>query len=76
MSLCGRAVKVEINQKGRRLLIVADEIAHQHVKDVVVHWNCAAKPRHAGRFGLFTDKRTAFSSLNHKSSSTCLLGTV
>ena len=33
---CGLAVKVQVNHKRGRLLIVADQIAHQNVENVVV----------------------------------------
>ena len=32
-------IKVEVNQKSGRLLIVTNQIAHQHVDDIVVNWN-------------------------------------
>ena len=35
----GAAGKVEINQEGRRLLIMPDDIAHEHVENVIIDWN-------------------------------------
>ena len=32
-------IKVEVDQKSGRLLIVTNQIAHQHVDDVIVNWN-------------------------------------
>jgi hypothetical protein len=43
----GLAIKVQINQEGGRLLIVADQITHQDVENVIVNWNGFAKSRHA-----------------------------
>ena len=36
---CNLAVKMQINQIGSRLLIMADQIAHEHVEDVIVDGN-------------------------------------
>jgi len=36
---CGLGVKVQINEIRRRLLVVADQIAHQHIDDVIVNGN-------------------------------------
>ena len=42
----GLAVQIKINEIGRRLSIVPDDIAHQNVDDVIIDWNCFAKPWH------------------------------
>jgi hypothetical protein len=42
------AVKMEINQKCRRLLIVPDEVAHQNIEHVVIDRDCLAEARHLG----------------------------
>ncbi len=42
----GAAGKVEINQEGRRLLIMPDDIAHEHVENVIIDWNGSVKARH------------------------------
>src|SRR6266516_276056 len=36
---CSLSVKTKINQISGRLAIVADEIAHKNVDDVIVNWN-------------------------------------
>jgi len=43
---CGLAVKVQVNHKRGRLLIVADQIAHQHVENVIVDGNGLSETRH------------------------------
>ena len=43
---CGLAVKVQVNHKCGRLLIVPDQIAHQDVKHVIVDWNDLSEARH------------------------------
>jgi hypothetical protein len=40
------AIEIQINQIGGRLLIVADQITHENVEDVVVDWNGLLEPRH------------------------------
>ena len=42
----GLAIKVQINQVGGRLLIVADQIAHEHIEHVIVDRNGAFETRH------------------------------
>ena len=42
---CGLAVKVQVNHKRGGFLIVADQIAHQHVEHVIVDGNGAFKTR-------------------------------
>jgi len=46
---CGLAVQVQVNHKRRRLLIVPDQIAHQHIENVIVDGHGAFKTRHSGR---------------------------
>ena len=46
---CGLAVKVQVNHKRGRLLIVPDQIAHQHIEHVIVDGNVAFETRHRGR---------------------------
>ena len=41
------AVEMQINQIGGGLLIVSDQVAHQHVKNVVVNGNGFFKARHS-----------------------------
>ena len=36
---CGLAVKAQINQIGSRSLVVSDQIAHQHIKHIIVDGN-------------------------------------
>lgn len=36
---CNLAVKMQINQVGSQLLVVADQIAHEHVEDIIVDGN-------------------------------------
>jgi hypothetical protein len=40
------AVKIEINEVGRRLAVVPDEVAHQDIEHVIIDWNSFAKTRH------------------------------
>lgn len=42
----GLAGKIEINQKGRWLLIVSYDIAHEHVENVIIDWNGSVEARH------------------------------
>ena len=46
---CGLAEKVQVNNKRGGLLIVPDQIAHQHIQHVIVDRNGAFKKRHRGR---------------------------
>ncbi len=41
------AVKMEVNQKGRRLSIVPDQVTHQDIEDVIVDWDGLAGTRHS-----------------------------
>jgi hypothetical protein len=43
------AVQVQINQISRGLLVVPDQIAHQHVKHVIVDGNGLFEARHSER---------------------------
>jgi hypothetical protein len=43
---CGLAVKMEVNDKSGGLLIVPDQITHQHIQHVIVDWNGAFETRH------------------------------
>ncbi len=42
----GQAVKIQINQIRSWLLIVSDQIAHQHVQNVIVNGNGLFKAMH------------------------------
>ena len=44
----GLTVKIQINQISGRLLIVPDQIAHQHVEHVIVYGNGLFETRHNG----------------------------
>jgi len=46
---CGLAIKVEVNHKRGRLLIVPDQIAHQHIEHVIVDGNGLSETRHQER---------------------------
>jgi len=43
---CGFAIKMEVNHKRGRLLIVTNQIAHQHIDHVIVDGNGAFETRH------------------------------
>ena len=45
----GLAVKVQVNHKRGRLLIVTNQIAHQHIEHVIVNGNCLFETRHRRR---------------------------
>jgi hypothetical protein len=38
--------KIKINQEGSRLLIMPDDIAHEHVENIIIDWNGSVKARH------------------------------
>jgi hypothetical protein len=40
------AVKIKVNEIRRRLAIVADDVAHEDIKHVIIHWDGSAKSRH------------------------------
>ena len=42
---CGLAVKMEVNDKSGGLLIVPDQITHQHIQHVIVDRNGAFETR-------------------------------
>ena len=42
----GQAEKIKVNKIGGRLAIVADDVAHQDVEDVIVDGNGLAEARH------------------------------
>ena len=46
---CGLAVKMQVNDKSGRLLIVPDQIAHQHIEHVIVDGNDLSEARHRKR---------------------------
>lgn len=66
---CSLAVKVHVNHKRGGLLIVPDQVAHQHIQEVIVDGNGAFETRHTGRMkeevnsADYTDKRTAVSAV-------------
>src|SRR5438270_11806061 len=41
----GLSVEMEINEVCGRLLIVADEVAHEHVEDIIIDWDDFFKTR-------------------------------
>jgi hypothetical protein len=53
LALCG-VVETQIHEKRRRLAIVADQVAHQDVENVIVDRNGVAKARHGRNYG-YTD---------------------
>lgn len=46
VTLFRRAIKMKINKKSSRLLIMPHEIAHQNIEDVIIHWNSSAEASH------------------------------
>ena len=46
----GPAIEMQVNQKGRRLLVVADQIAQEHVEHVVVEWDGDGQAGHGTDF--------------------------
>jgi len=42
----GAAGKIKVNQEGRRLLIMPDDIAHEHVENVIIDRNGSLKASH------------------------------
>ena len=46
---CSLAVKVQVNHKSGRLLIVPDQIAHEHIENVIVDRNGLSETRHLRR---------------------------
>lgn len=43
----GLAVKMQINKIRGRVLIVADDVAHQDIEDIIIDWNRFFEARHA-----------------------------
>ena len=48
-------IKMEVNQKSCRLLIMPDQVAHQDVEDIVIDRDGSVKARHAGENNRYTD---------------------
>ena len=46
---CGLAVKMQINHKRSGLLIVPNQIAHEHIENVIVDANGSFETRHLRR---------------------------
>ena len=46
---CGLAVKMQVNDKRGGLLIVPDQITHEHIQHVIVDRNGAFETRHRER---------------------------
>ena len=46
---CGLAEKVQVNDKRGGLLIVPDQITHEHIQHVIVDRNGASETRHRER---------------------------
>ena len=42
------SIKMEVNQKSCRLLIMPDQVTHQDVEHIVIDRDCSVKARHAG----------------------------
>ena len=42
----GAAGKIKVNQEGGRLLIMPDDIAHEHVENVIIDRNGSVEARH------------------------------
>jgi hypothetical protein len=53
----GAPTEKQINEEGSRLLIVSDDIAHEHVEDIIVDWHGSLETGHI-RFLGYTDNRT------------------
>ena len=43
----GAAGKIKVNEEGGRLLIMADDIAHEYVENVIIDRNGLVEARHA-----------------------------
>jgi hypothetical protein len=43
----GAAGKIKVNEEGRRLLIMPDDIAHEYVENVIIDRNGSVEARHA-----------------------------
>jgi len=55
-------VEVQVNHKRCRLLIVPDQIAHQHIQNVIVDGNGLSKTRHNQKDEVRTQKEKVYSS--------------
>jgi hypothetical protein len=42
----GAAGKIEVNQEGSRLLVMSDDIAHEHVENIIIDRNGSVEARH------------------------------
>ena len=52
------AVEMQKNQVGRGFLIVANQISHQHVEDVIIDWDGDLKSLHNLDLNIYTNKGT------------------
>jgi len=68
---CSAASKIRVNQKGSRLLIMPDDIAHEHVENVIIDWNGSVEARH-GREGSCCYKVTAVKACHYTDKRTTL----
>jgi hypothetical protein len=55
-------VEVQVNHKRSRLLIMPDQIAHQHIQNVIVEGNGLSKTRHNQKDKVRTQKEKVHSS--------------
>ena len=46
---CGVTIKIQVDDKGSRFLVVPDQIAHQHVEHVIVDGNGLFEASHRER---------------------------
>jgi len=78
------AIKMKINEIGRGLTIVPDDVAHQDIENIIVYGNRFAKPGHdqsrreegkirKDKFSSYTDKRPIDFALFPRSQSLCLV---
>ena len=42
----GATGKIKVNEESSRLLVMPDDIAHEHVENVIIDWNGSAEARH------------------------------
>ena len=47
------AVKMEVNQKSGRLAVVADQIPHQDIENIIVDWDRLTEARHVRDYSLY-----------------------
>ena len=50
---CSAAGEIKVNQEGSRLLIMSDDIEHEHVENVIIDWNGSVKARHPRFYQLY-----------------------